>query len=275
MKTKKEQIEKGKLMRKKVSRNELSVFKVSPSRKPLVDMIIDSNDDRLPELVPIRHQRMSVSPFAFYRGTAGIMAYDLHHQPHTELKIQSVGDCHLLNFGGYATPERTLVFDINDFDETYPAPWEWDLKRLATSFVLAAYDHDIKKSTAEDIVFTLVRSYQDNIRKFSEMSMLDLWYMKFDLVTLRNNTKNQKAKSLLSDAIAKAGKSTPEQVFYKITSQVLGKFEITEQPPLVYHPYDLDKVMDTLLSFWDGYLDTLLPDRRFFINNLKITDRAL
>lgn len=275
MKATQEQIEKGKSMRTKVNRTDQSVYKLPRTRKPVVDMIIASNEDRLPDLIPIRHYRMSVSPFAFYRGTANIMAYDLFHQPHTDLNIQSVGDCHLMNFGGYATPERSLVFDINDFDETYPAPWEWDLKRLATSFILAANDNDMHKDTAEDMVFTLVRTYQKYMQEFSNMTMLDLWYMKFDLVTLRNKAKGNKVKTLLNEAIVKAGKKTPEQVFYKITRQVLGKFEITEQPPLVYHPYDLDKVMDMVISFWNDYLDTLLPDRRFLVSHYQITDLAL
>ena len=133
----KEKYNTGKSLRKKTPRSAHAVWKISADRPPVETMITDSNHDRIPELVPIRHFRMSKSAFAFYRATASLMAQDLSHTPSSGIIVQAVGDCHLMNFGGYASPERTLVFDINDFDETHPAPWEWDVKRLATSFMLA------------------------------------------------------------------------------------------------------------------------------------------
>ncbi len=272
---KQEQIAQGKLMRQLVKRREQALFDLHSSRKSITEMITASNYDRLPELIPIRHYRMSVSPFAFYRGTAGIMAFDLSHLPHTKLNVQSVGDCHIMNFGGYATPERTLVFDINDFDETHPAPWEWDVKRLATSFVLVAYNNNMSQKTAEEITFSLVKEYQNNLQIFSDMNMLDLWYKKFDFVSLREEAKNPIIKNMLSDAIIKADKKTSQQVFYKITQQVLGNFSITEQPPLVYHPFNVDEVMEMVNTFWDGYLDTLQSDRRFLTSHYRIVDIAL
>ncbi len=270
-----EQIEKGKWLRQEISRKEQGTFKLHLSRDLVEDMIRASNEDRLPDLIPIRHWRMSASPFAFFRGTANIMAHDLYQLPCTDLKVQSVGDCHLMNFGGFATPERTLVFDINDFDETHPASWEWDLKRLAVSFVLAAKDNDMKDSAAEEIAFILAHSYHKNMKVYSEMNYLDLWYMKFDLETLRNNSKREVVKEIIDEAILAAQRKTQQQVFYKITQQVLGNFEITEQPPLVYHPFDVNKVKDEINAFWDLYLDTLQPNRRFLLSHYKIIDVAL
>ena len=128
----------GKALRKTISRRSHSAFTLDPNRPPVAKLIEDSNYDRLPELIPIRHYRMSASPFAFYRGSASIMARDLSVLPHTGVQVQAIGDCHLMNFGGFATPERTMIFDVNDFDLTHPAPWDWDVKRLAASFVVAA-----------------------------------------------------------------------------------------------------------------------------------------
>ncbi len=270
-----EQTTRGKQFRQKTPRREQAIFKLDPSRKSVKDMIEASNYDRLPDLVPIRHGRMSASPFAFYRGTAGIMAYDLHVLPHTSLKVQSVGDCHLMNFGGFATPERSLVFDVNDFDETNPAPWEWDLKRLSTSFILAALHNGMKKDTAEEMAFILARSYQKIMEIYAEMNMLDLWYMKFDLVSLRDNYKKGSVRDILDRAIVESQKKTQQQVFYKITRQVLGNFEITEQPPLVYHPYDVNSVKNEISVFWGDYLNTIQPDRRFLLDHYRVVDVAL
>src|SRR5678816_3831641 len=149
----KEKYATGKEMRGKVSRTEHSVWKVPPNRPSVKHMIDLSNYDRLPELVPVRHFRMSTSPFVFYRATASLMARDLSTTPSSGIKVQACGDCHLMNFGAFATPERHLVFDINDFDETNRGLWEWDLKRLATSFVLACREKGFSEGDAHDLVF--------------------------------------------------------------------------------------------------------------------------
>jgi len=265
----------GKEIRKTSSRKSHAIFELDPGRPSVVDMISGSNNDRLPELVPIRHHRMSASPFAFYRATASIMARDLSYLPNTGQQVQAIGDCHLMNFGGFSTPERTLIFDVNDFDETHPAPFEWDVKRLAASFVLASRHSNMSDANAKETAYILTKSYRESMTAFASMNMLDLWYMKFDLQGIRNEAKNEKAKRLLDSTITKAQKSNHQQSFYKLTSNVLGTFEITEQKPLVYHLIDVKKDKQMILQFMDQYRSTLQADRLWLFDQYKVIDVAL
>jgi uncharacterized protein (DUF2252 family) len=265
----------GKDLREKVSRKSQGDFTIRERKRTVFELINESNIDRVPELIPIRHQRMSESPFTFYRGTAGIMAHDLTDLPNTGLKVQAIGDCHLMNFGGFATPERNLVFDANDFDETLPAYWEWDVKRLATSFVLAARDNSYRESDAKEMAYTLVHSYREHLFEYAQMNLLELWYTKFDFETLRKNAKFHETRRLLSDAIAQADKQTPEKIFYKITTNTMKRFEISDQPPLIYHPPDIKKHHEQILSFVEYYSGTLLDDRRYLFEKYKLIDVAL
>jgi uncharacterized protein (DUF2252 family) len=267
--------EHGKSIRKKIAREDQSVFKLAAKRPSVLSMIEASNYDRLPKLIPIRHARMSQSPFAFYRATAGIMAYDLSKLPYSNISVQAIGDCHLMNFGGFATPERSLVFDANDFDETHPATWEWDVKRLATSFVLAGRNNKLRESDAKELAYTLAFSYRKHMQEFSEINLLDLWYMKFDLQQIRDNSKSVEMKQMINDAITKSSKNTNQKIFYKITQNVLGNFEITNQPPLVYHPYDLKKHKNLMMIFLEKYVETLQNDRRYLLGHYKLVDIAL
>ena len=265
----------GKALRDQVSRKTQGIFKLNAHRVSVIDVVEASNQDRLPELVPIRHARMSASPFAFYRGMASMMAQDLAQLPQTNVLVQAIGDCHLMNFGGFATPERNLIFDVNDFDETLPASWEWDLKRLATSFVLAARYKGMKAIDSREMAWALSKSYRENMILFSRMNALDLWYMKFDVETIRENARNAEVKQFLSDAILKADKKTNQKIFYKITQNVLGKFEISDQLPLVYHPFDIHKAHEAILGFLDQYAQTLQPDRRWLFQQFEVVDVAL
>src|SRR5688572_11278151 len=197
MKSKEEK--EGKKLRQKLKKSEQGTFKLPSKRPTIVSIIKASNAGRLENLIPIRHARMSESPFAFYRGTASIMAHDLSFQPHTNVMVQAIGDCHLMNFGGFATPERSLIFDANDFDETNPAPWEWDLKRLAASFVLAARDRGFGENTALEMAHEVTKYYRESMKEFAGLTMLDLWYMKFDLQGIRNIAKTQQAKDYLDE----------------------------------------------------------------------------
>ncbi len=182
----------GKALRLDVTRKSQATFKLARNRPTVFKMIADSNEDRLPELIALRHFRMSASPFTFYRGTASIMARDLSVLPHTGIPVQAVGDAHLMNFGGFATPERNMVFDLNDFDETLPGPWEWDLKRLTTSFTLAARHLNLSEADVKLITTHVAASYRESMAQYAEMHMLDLWYMKFDLQDIRNHSTNPK-----------------------------------------------------------------------------------
>lgn len=267
-------IKQGKDLRATVGRKAQGDFKLSGSRPSVVDMIKSSDDDRLPDLIPIRHQRMSISPFSFYRGTASIMAYDLSFMPRTDIIVQAIGDCHLMNFGGFATPERTLVFDANDFDETLPATWEWDIKRLATSFVLAARHNNLKEYQAKQLAFILAQSYRTHIIEYEQMSMLDLWYMKFDLQSIRDRSKNVEMRQMIDQNILRAQKESNQKIFYKITKNVSGNFLITDQPPLIYHT-DETKDKSMMMHFLKYYSQTLQPDRRYLFDQYKLVDIAL
>jgi hypothetical protein len=152
-----ERLAAGKALRDSVPRASHAEWKPSATRRDPIDILEASNKDRLPQLVPIRYGRMLASPFTFPRGSAGLMACDLATTPSTGIRVQACGDCHLLNFGLFATPERNLVFDINDFDETLPAPWEWDLKRLAVSFAVAVRDNKLSDADARDAAETCGR----------------------------------------------------------------------------------------------------------------------
>ncbi|WP_160711618.1 DUF2252 domain-containing protein [Chitinophaga solisilvae] len=265
----------GKHLRTQIPRSSQGILQLSPKRPSVVNAIKASNHDRLKHLIPIRHARMSASPFAFYRGTAGIMAQDLACQPHTEIKVQAIGDCHLMNFGGFATPERTLIFDANDFDETLPASWEWDVKRLATSFVLAGRNNQLREADARELAVKVSTYYRQSIYEYSQMNTLDLWYMKFEAHRLLDNTTSEKLKNVLRNAINKAEKATQQQVFYKITQSVLGSFEIADQHPLIYHPVDLEKEKNAILSFMKDYERTLQADRRVLLGKFRVVDIAL
>ena len=166
----------GKALRDKVPREQHGGWKEFKGRPNPIDILHKSDAGRMKELVPIRYGRMLQSPFAFYRGSAGLMASDLARTPNTGLQVQACGDCHLMNFGGFATPERNIIFDINDFDETSPAPWEWDVKRLVASIVLAARSIGLSDSTGRDCAETAARSYREHMREFSRMDPLRVWY---------------------------------------------------------------------------------------------------
>jgi Uncharacterized protein conserved in bacteria (DUF2252) len=189
----------GKALRGQIPRHEHDRWKTSKGRANPIDLLRKSDAGRMKELLAIRYGRMLASPFAFYRGSAGIMASDLARTTSTGLKVQACGDCHLMNFGGFVTPERNIIFDMNDFDETSPAPWEWDVKRLVASIVLAARSNNLSEGQGRDCAVTCARSYREHIRKFSRMDPLRVWYTKIsdeDFIdslpkTLRKNVRNR------------------------------------------------------------------------------------
>jgi uncharacterized protein (DUF2252 family) len=265
----------GKDLRSKTHRSEQAMWKPSRNRPSVKQMIELSNYDRLPDLIPVRHFRMSGSPFVFYRATASIMARDLSSTPSSGITVQTCGDCHLMNFGGFATPERHIVMDINDFDETLPGPWEWDVKRLAASFALAGREKNLGKNNTDEVVMELIAGYQNALNDFANMSFLDLWYLKFDLEEIAREQKNGQVKERLEKTLAKGRKQTHDKVFYKMTSDNMGKFSITEQPPLILHPFNLEESMDMIRMFFEQYKGTMQPDRRLLFDQYTITDAAL
>ena len=179
-----ERIEAGRALRERVPRKSHVGWKASAPRRDPIGMLIDSSTGRIPALLPIRYGRMLKSPFAFFRGAAAVMASDLAHTPITGIRVQACGDCHIMNFGAFATPERNLIFDINDFDETLPAPWEWDLKRLAASVELAGRSADFKSNERERAVRAAARSYREHMAGYARMRVLDIWYQRIDFEPL-------------------------------------------------------------------------------------------
>jgi len=265
----------GKKLRSKFPRSKIGFWKPDKKRPSALDMIKKSNYDRLPELVPVRHFRMKASPFAFYRGTASLMARDLAKTTSSGIVVQVCGDCHLMNFGGFGTPERHIIMDVNDFDETLPGQWEWDLKRLAVSFELAFRDKGFVSRDATDVVIKLVNAYRDSMLEFSRMNFLDLWYMKFDLEVMAKNARSAEVRQRLLTALEKVNKQTHDTVFYKMTSDILGKYAITEQLPLIIRPANMEQALGVAKDFVSQYKRTLQPDRRFLLDQYKLYDIAL
>jgi uncharacterized protein (DUF2252 family) len=266
----------GKALRKKCLRaSHGKVILGQGDKRDVVGMITSSNKRRLQNLVPIRHGRMLQSAFAFFRGTANIQAYDLAGTPSSGIVVQACGDCHLMNFGGFATPERNIVFDINDFDETDRAPFEWDMKRLAASFVVAARWRGFKPAEAREIAVEAAASYRRSMRKRSGETILEGWYSKTtaqDVMKIAEKSTGSSART--KDRLAEAHKRTSEQVFHKLTAKDRnGLSRIVDQPPLLYHYKDVtDK---TVRAFFAGYRATLPEERRFLFDRFTFVDAAI
>jgi uncharacterized protein (DUF2252 family) len=267
----------GKALRDKLAREEQGRWKPSKSRPNPIDILRKSDSSRLKELVPIRYGRMLQSPFAFYRGSAGVMAADLARTPSTGLNVQACGDCHLANFGGFATPERNIIFDINDFDETSPAPWEWDVKRLAASVMLAARSVGLSDAKGRDCAMAAARGYREHIREFSTMDPLAVWYATVtadDVMALVPKDIRKRIQRRIDQATTDGGS---ELDFPKLAGSVGGQVRITDQPPLVFHP-ETARAPD-FLSNLEGilrtYRESLADDRRQLFDRYKLVDAAI
>ena len=189
-----------------------------------------------PGLIPVKYQRMAESPFKFFRGAAIIQARDLANARVSGIIVQACGDCHLMNFGGFATPERTFVFDINDFDETFPGPWEWDMKRLGASLVLAARDRSFSKQFAKDAVRAAAASYRQRMHEYSDMTALETWYAQVNIDALRDYfRKDPDMSARLSKKQKQARSQTSEAVVPKLTAIVDGRRRIKDNPPVLFH----------------------------------------
>ena len=267
----------GKRFRERVSR-ELHAAWGSPSNRPDPIAILRAADKtRLPDLVPIRYGRMLASPFTFYRGSASVMAADLAVTPASGVRVQSCGDAHLLNFGGFATPERRLVFDINDLDETLPAPWEWDVKRLAASFVLAARSNGLSDSIGRDASTTSAASYRKHMRDFANMDVLDIWYARIDeqdaLALLPPDRRELAARRIAKATLH----SSSELVFPKLAELKGEQPRIRDNPPLIFHPDESKRAgyLDEARAVLAAYRETLPEDRRVLFDRLHLVDYAI
>jgi uncharacterized protein (DUF2252 family) len=254
-----------------------------PDRDP-VALLDAQNASRVPELVPIRFGRMLVSPFTFYRGAAAVMAFDLGRVPHSELEVQLCGDAHLANFGGFASPERDLVFDLNDFDETLEGPFEWDLKRLAASFEIAGRNRRFDKATCREAVLTTVRSYREAMRSFATMANIEVWYSRLSAAQIAENLKAEGQTAelrTLERAAAKAQTKDSLGALQKLTYMVDGEPRIRSNPPLIVPIDDLMQgvsdrtaLENVVRSVFRDYRATLQDDRRHLLEQYRYVDMA-
>ena len=215
---------------------------------------------------------MAVSPFTFLRGSAAVMTADLAAMPTTGLQVQACGDCHLMNFGLFATPERNVVFGLNDFDETMPGPWEWDLKRLTASFVVACRDVRLTDAQAEGVAAAAVRSYRERLAEFAEMSPLEIWYDRIDLAKATEMAPDKAARKRREQLDQQARKRVAENLFPKLVTTEGGRRRIADQPPLIFHPPDLTK--ELALEFIETYRASLADDRRLLFDRYTFEDAA-
>jgi uncharacterized protein (DUF2252 family) len=270
-----ERVRQGEELRAKCPRSSHAVWKPSKHRSDPLLLLKESEKGRLPDLVPIRHGRMFKSPFTFYRGAALNMAADLATTPASGPRVQACGDAHLLNFGVYATPERRLILDVNDLDETLPAPWEWDLKRLATSFVLACRSNGLSEDDARDAAQACAHSYRENMTTFSRMRALDVWYATLDVETSVPQIKNAESRKRLRKRMAKARKqNVVEHDFPKLTDTATDTFTIKDNAPLIYHRRELlndENIRQGLAR----YRESLPDERRVLLDRFAIKDVAI
>jgi uncharacterized protein (DUF2252 family) len=278
-----ERIARGKAARSEVPRASHAVFEPPSTRADPVALLESQATTRVPELVPLRYGRMLVSPFTFYRGAAKIMAHDLGATPRSGLTVQCCGDAHLSNFGVFASPERRLVFDVNDFDETLPGPWEWDVKRLAVSMLIAARDNGFRAKEQERIVLDTVGQYRTAMADFAGLNNLDVWYAHLDIESvLKENASQFKAKTVkrAEKGLAKARTKDSMTAFSKLTEVVDGKARIVDQSPLIVPIEQLaqgderEKLFDELHGLLRDYRGTLEFDRRVLLEQFELTDLA-
>jgi uncharacterized protein (DUF2252 family) len=231
-----ERTAKGTALREVASRKEQKEWKPPANRADPVDLLIENSKGRMPSLVPIRYGRMMPNPFTFYRGAAAIMAYDLSHTPSTGLTLVADGDCHLLNFGGFATAERKLIFDINDFDEVSIAPWEWDVKRLLASFVIAGRSQGFAASDCEEAAWLAGQAYRQRMAEYCEMPVLQVWNDSVDFETMLANAQDKELKRFYAKKLASATEqSAHEKEFAKLAFTAGQSPRIIDQPPLIFH----------------------------------------
>jgi uncharacterized protein (DUF2252 family) len=267
----------GKELRRRTPRSSHAEWTPASDRKDPIAILIESSAHRVKHLVPIRYGRMLQSPFAFYRGAAAIMAADLAGTPVTGLKVQLCGDCHLMNFGIFATPERHLIFDVNDFDETLPGPWEWDVKRLTASLVIAGRHNGFKRGDARDAALACTRSYREQMARFSQMAPIDIWYERVDVDELLDHLPEKSLRDQALADIRKAQHGGPEHDFPKLVELEKGKPVIRDNPPLVYHPKHAEarEFIEDLKEAFRRYRKTLPDERRVLVDRYELTDHAV
>jgi uncharacterized protein (DUF2252 family) len=278
-----ERVARGRAARAEVPRSSHADYTPAARRPDPVVLLESQAESRVPELVPIRYGRMLVSPFTFYRGAALLMAADLAASPNSGLHTQLCGDAHLSNFGVFASPDRRLVFDLNDFDETLPGPWEWDVKRLAVSFEVAGRENGFSRKERRGIVQATVAAYRQAMRGFAGMGALDVWYARLEvdefMAQLRGQVKKRMARKA-EKTVAKARTRDSMTAFSKLTRMVDGEPQIVSDPPLIDRIQDLapgrqgTAIANELHELLRRYRETLQTDRRILLEEYRLVDMA-
>ncbi|SCK04972.1 MULTISPECIES: DUF2252 domain-containing protein [unclassified Streptomyces] len=281
--TPRERAERGKAARKRTPRSAHAGFEPAPGRPDPVAVVEEQSAARVQELIPIRYGRMTQTPFRFYRGAAAVMAQDLAATPDSGLTVQLCGDAHMLNFRLLGSPERRLVFDINDFDETLRGPWEWDLQRLAASLVIAARENGWPRSVRARIVQDTVRSYRERMRAYAGMGNLDVWYDHGDMERVRllaDERLGARGRGRLAKALGKARTRDSLQAFEKLTAIHDGRRRFTPDPPLIVPVDDLlsgaelDRLVKGLRQLVERYVRSLAMERRHLLRQYRVVDIA-
>jgi len=276
-----QRFELGRSLRKSAPRSGHGDWQATSDRKDPVALLEGQNDDRIEWLLPVRRARMSATPFAFFRGAARIMAHDLAPTPVTGLQAQICGDAHLANFGNYASPERRLVFDINDFDETLRGPWEWDVKRLAASFTIAARHNGLKKKGSREITRNLIGAYRKAMHRFADMRVTDVWYDLLDARRLTEDIDDKKIKKAIKSIFRKARTKDSRHVLDKLAEEVGGKYRIRHDRPFLVPFRDLAarfRSLDLEEIAFQGFAEYLnsVPDHiKCLLKNYRLVDAAV
>ena len=270
--------ERGRVARRVVPRIMHGEWASAPDRPDPVDLLEAQARDRIQELIPIRYSRMTASPFAFMRGSAIVMANDLASIPKTGIQAQLCGEAHLMNFGAYASPERALLFDLNDFDETLPGPWEWDVKRLAASFVVAGRENGFDAADCREAAQASVASYRQRMAEFSQMGELEVWYSRVSEEEVSGMFFDAKARKKtakkLSKTVRKARGRDSLQALSKLTRLVDGRRMIIDDPPLLVRIPEGDEIRAQVYAILESYKRTLQDDRRHLLDRYRFVDAA-
>jgi uncharacterized protein (DUF2252 family) len=262
----------GKALRKKVARSSHAEWSPAADRPDPVSLSEEQNRTRFAHLVPIRYERMTTSPFAFLRGSSVVMAQDLAATPVSGIQVQLCGDAHLNNFGIYATPERNQVFDVNDFDETLPGPWEWDVKRLAASIVVAGRNNGFSGDMNRQAVVSCIASYRQHMWAYSEMRYIDVWYSRIDYARSLQAVRRT-FRWWITKQREKASRRTHVELLPKLTQEVDGRIFIKDDPPLITH-LDDDQLVQKLSVLVEEYKASLRIDRQVLLSKYHLVDVA-
>ncbi len=270
-------------MRAEVPRRSHAQWEPAPDRRDPAEMLEQQASTRVPELVPIRHGRMLVSPFTFYRGAAYLMAADLADAPRTGLRVQLCGDAHLSNFGGFAAPDRRLVFGVNDFDETLPGPFEWDVKRLVASFAVAGRDRGFNDAERRGVTLAVTAAYRETMRGLAGMGTMDLWYSRIDIdevTRLARQNATAKETKRFDKNVAKTRAKDSMRAFSKLTHLVDGEPRIISDPPVIVPIEELaggrstEEIEEFVHAVIRRYRRTLSPDRRHLLERFRYVHAA-